>query len=71
MPVSVSFWSLAWVERLADAEVGDQGVTLAEENVLRLDVAVDDPMAVGVVERIGRLRERSGARRRAIAASRD
>ena len=39
-------------DRAADAEVGDQRVAvLAEQDVLRLDVAVKDTMAVGVIER--------------------
>ena len=38
-----------------DAEVGDQGAALVEQHVLRLDVPVDDAVAVGVVERGGDL----------------
>ena len=38
-----------------DAEVGDQGGAVLEQDVLRLDVAMDDALAVGVVERGGDL----------------
>ena len=38
-----------------DAEVGDQGGAVLEQDVLRLDVAVDDALAVRVVERRGHL----------------
>ena len=36
-----------------DAEVGHQRVAVVQQDVLRLDVAVDDAVAVGVVERVG------------------
>ena len=36
-----------------DAEVGDEGGAVVEEDVLRLDVAVDDAVAVGVIQRRG------------------
>ena len=36
-----------------DAEIGENGVPLVEEDVLRLDVAVDDALRVRVVERAG------------------
>jgi hypothetical protein len=39
------------VGRARDAEVGDERVLAREEDVLRLDVAVDDPLLVRVVER--------------------
>ena len=44
-------------EHLGDAEVGQQQAVVlgAQEHVLRLDVAVDDPAPVGVVERGRRL----------------
>ena len=42
-------------ERARDAEVGDERVVPAEEDVLGLDVAVDHPVAVRVLERVGRL----------------
>ena len=35
--------------RPGDAEVGHQGVAVLEQDVLRLDVAVDDAVLVGVV----------------------
>ena len=38
-----------------DAEVGDQGVALREQNVLGLHVAVDQPFSVGVVQRLAGL----------------
>ena len=36
-----------------DAEVGDQRLAVVQQDVLGLDVAVDDAVAVGVVERAG------------------
>ena len=36
-----------------DAEVGDEGLALVQQDVLGLDVAVDDALAVGVVEGAG------------------
>jgi hypothetical protein len=43
-------------ERLGDAEFGDEGVAVAgEQDVLGLDVAVDDAMLMGVVQRLRRL----------------
>ena len=42
------------VER-GDAEVGHQGVAVGEQDVLRLDVAVDDPLAVRVPQRLRHL----------------
>ena len=42
-------------DRLADAEVRDERVAFVQQDVLRLDVAVDDAVAVGVVERVGHL----------------
>ena len=40
---------------LRDAEVGDDGVAALEQDVLRLDVAVDDAVGVGVAQRVGDL----------------
>ena len=57
-------------ERAGDAEVGHQGVAFAgDQDVLRLDVAVDEPLAVGVVERaarLGRDPDRLGHRQRTL-----
>ena len=39
-----------------DAEVGDEGAAVVQEDVLGLDVAVDDALAVGVVEGAGDFR---------------
>ena len=36
--------------RARDAEVGKQGVTIREQNVLRLHVAMNEPLAVGEIE---------------------
>ena len=41
--------------RQRDTEVGHQRATVVQQDVLRLDVAVDHPVAVGVVERAGDL----------------
>ena len=38
-----------------NAEIRDQGVAVLEEDVLRLDVAVDDPMGMRVVEGVSDL----------------
>ncbi len=43
------------LQRARDPEVGDQGVPAAQQDVLRLDVPVDDPLPVGVGQRIGHL----------------
>jgi hypothetical protein len=40
------------VQRLRDPEVGHLGVGADEQDVLRLDVAVDDAQAVGVAQRV-------------------
>ena len=39
------------LHRERDAEVGEHRLAFLEEDVLRLDVAVDEPLAVRVVER--------------------
>ena len=39
------------LHRERDAEVGDERLAVMQENVLGLDVAVDDAVAVRVVER--------------------
>ena len=41
------------LERLGDAEVGHHGVPALEQEVLRLDVAVDDALLVRVRQRVG------------------
>ena len=41
--------------RPGDAEIGHQGVTAEQQDVLGLDVAVDDAALVGVLQRLGRL----------------
>ncbi len=40
------------VDRARDAEIGEHRVAIFEQDVLRLDVAVDDPFAMRVSERI-------------------
>ena len=42
-------------QRARDAEIGDHRVPAAQENVVRLDVAVDHAVAMRVVERVGHL----------------
>ena len=42
-PVLVSFGPAALGDRARDAEVGDERLTVLQQDVLRLDVAVDDP----------------------------
>ena len=39
-------------ERAGDPEVGHEGVRTAQEDVLRLDVAVDHAVLVGIVKRV-------------------
>ena len=59
MPVAVSRSADSSVvrdgNRTRDPEVGDHRVTVFEEDILRLDVAVDDTLPVGVLERVGDL----------------
>ena len=43
------------IERPADAEIGDQRLAVDQENVLRLHVAVDDPVPMGEIEGEGHL----------------
>jgi len=44
------------VEVLPEAEVGDQGSPLGrEEDVLGLEIAVDDPLGVGLPDRVADL----------------
>jgi hypothetical protein len=40
------------IQRLGNAKVGHHGMTAAQEDVLRLHVAVHDPASVGVRERV-------------------
>ena len=47
----------AVAERLGEAEVGEVGAVAFEQDVVRLDVAVDDAGGVGGVERFGDLAE--------------
>ena len=55
MPVCVIRWPPACCDGERDAEVGHQGRAVLQQDVLRLDVAVDHALAVGVVERGGDL----------------
>ena len=43
------------IDRSADAKIGDESLVIDEKDVLRLHVAVDDPLPVGEVEREGHL----------------
>ena len=54
-PVPVSRSSGARLGREGDAEVGDHRLAFVKQDVLRLDVAVDQPAGVGVVEGRGDL----------------
>ena len=57
------------LHQLGDAEVGQQRVALAEQDVLRLHVPVHNPVPVGAVERVGDLARRwRGPRAREAAA---
>jgi hypothetical protein len=49
-PVPVSRSPPAALDRLGDAEVGHHRLVAFQQNVLRLDVAVDDPVAVGITQ---------------------
>ena len=53
-----------------DAEVGDQRRPVVQQDVLRLDVAVDHAVAVGVVQRRADLLRRAGRRPRPAAGAR-
>ncbi len=53
-PVLVSLDAAAFGDRARDAEVGDQRLTVLQQDVLRLDVAVNDALLVRVVERRSR-----------------
>ena len=55
MPVWVMRLSPALLDGEGDAEVGDEGAAVVQEDVLRLDVAMDDAAAMGVVEGAGHL----------------
>jgi hypothetical protein len=58
-------------ERPGDAEVGDQRMAAGQEDVLRLDVSVDHPMLVGVVQPVGHLtRDADGIGHRQLALAR-
>ena len=48
------------VERLGDAEVGDQRVALGREHVVRLDVPVHYAVPVGVAQRVGHVAQDAG-----------
>ena len=52
-PVSVSVSPPLPRDGSADAEVGHQRVASAEENVLRLHIAVNHAVAMGVLETVG------------------
>ena len=43
----------ARVDGAGDAEVGDDGLAVLEQDVLRFDVAMHDVLPVGVVQRAG------------------
>ena len=55
MPVWVMRLPPALLRGEGDAEVGDQRAAVVQQDVLRLDVAMDDAVAVGVVEGAGDL----------------
>ena len=58
------------VERLGQAEVGEEGAVAFDQDVVRLDVAVDDAGGVGGVERVGDLAEQRRSPAPAAAAPR-
>jgi hypothetical protein len=41
------------IQRPGDAEVGDDSTVAFEQDILRLDIPVDDTLAVGVSEGVG------------------
>ena len=53
-PIRVSSSPVVWAAP-GDAEVGQPGVALRQEDVLRLDVAVDHVAGVGVLQGLGDL----------------
>ncbi len=53
MPVWVMRRAAGLLHGERDAEVGDQGLAVLQEDVLGLDVAVDDAALVGELERGG------------------
>ena len=55
MPVWVSFSPPAWLTARAMPKSATSAWPLMKQDVLGLDVAVDDPVLVGVVQRLGRL----------------
>ena len=52
-PVCVIRWPPALLHGERDAEIGDQRVAALQQDVLRLDVAMDHAVRVRVVERVG------------------
>ena len=65
-PVRVSCGVLGGgAHRLGDAEIADDRVALGKQDVLGLDVAVQDPHAVGVGQRVG---DRAGDGQRLLGA---
>ena len=58
-PSAVSAIAACGAHGARDAEVGDQRVPVCEQDVLRLDVAMDDALRVRVVQGLGRPRARS------------
>ena len=57
-------WTPLSPERLGEAEVGEEGAVAFDQDVVRLDVAVDDAGGVGGVERFGDLAEQGDRPRR-------
>ncbi len=58
-------------QRARDAEVREEDVAIGDEHVVRLHVAVDDPLRMGVRQRVGQLAEDAHGRpdRQALVAS--
>ena len=70
-PVCVIRVPAGIAHRQRNAEIGDHRLARLEQDVLRLEVAMDHVVPVRVVERVAPPRPRCASLRRSAAASRD